>query len=561
MAGLNSALGPAQPRGQFAAIAWLRWRIFVNSLRTVRGRLELFSWVLMGLGFALFGLGGTFGLGAAAWFFVSRGTVEWLTALLWGVFLYWQLFPVMATAFSETFDASNFLRFPLAYRPYFLIRVVYGALDPSTMIGTLWLIGIAAGTGIAAPRLLPWAALVLAAFAVFNILLNRLIFAWIERWLAQRKTREIFGIVFFLFIISFQLIGPTMNYYVHHHGKSSPPELAGVAARLLPAERLLPPGLAASALARASRGEHLAALGALVLLCAYTGLSFRLLGVRMHAQYRGESLSETAGRTTSRGEKQIVRSGWRIPGVSAPVAAIIEKEFRYLSRSGPLLFLLVMPLVVLLLFRMGPASSAGRGGNFPMHRIDFMFPVGAAYALLILSGVMYNNLGVDAGGVQFFFMSPLHFRAVMLAKNLAQAAVLAMEMLFVWIGAALMFHRPAIGVTLATLAGVTFATIVNFSAGNLLSLYAPKKIDFSVFGRQRASGITAFASLGVQIVTIGLTALTLVMATHYGRLWLATLLLLALAAAAAAAYAAVLHRIDQIALDRREALFSELCRA
>ncbi|MCZ7385321.1 MAG: hypothetical protein O8C63_11320 [Candidatus Methanoperedens sp.] len=477
MAGLNSALGSAQQKGQLAAIAWLRWRIFVNSLRTVRGRLEVVSWILMVLGFALFGLGGAFGLGAAAWFFVSRGTVEWLTALLWGVFLYWQLFPVMATAFSETFDASNFLRFPLAYRPYFLIRVIYGALDPSTMIGTLWLIGIAVGTGIAAPRLLPWAALVLAVFAAFNILLNRLIFAWIERWLAQRKTREIFGIVFFLFIIGFQLTGPTINYF-RHHGKSSRPELAGVAAQLLPAERLLPPGLASSALARASQGEHLAALGAFVLLCAYAGLSLRLLGVRMRAQYRGENLSETAGRTASPGEKQVVRSGWRIPGVSAPVAAIIEKEFRYLSRSGPLLFLLVMPLVILLIFRMGPANAAGRGSHFPTHGIDFMFPVGAAYVLLMLSGVMYNNLGVDAGGVQFFFMSPLRFRAVMLAKNLAQAAVLTMEMGFVWIGAALMFHPPAIGVTLATLAGVTFATIVNFSAGNLLSLYAPKKIDF-----------------------------------------------------------------------------------
>ena len=126
MAGLNSAVRSPQPQGQFAAIAWLRWRIFVNSLRTVRGRLEMVSWILMGLGFAFFGLGGAFGLGAAAWFTVSRGTVEWLAAPLWGVFLYWQLFPVMATAFSENFDASNFLRFPLGYRPYFLLRVVYG---------------------------------------------------------------------------------------------------------------------------------------------------------------------------------------------------------------------------------------------------------------------------------------------------------------------------------------------------------------------------------------------------------------------------------------------------
>ena len=29
------------------------------------------------------------------------------------------------------------------------------------------------------------------SFAVFNILLVRAVFAWIDRWLAQRRTREI----------------------------------------------------------------------------------------------------------------------------------------------------------------------------------------------------------------------------------------------------------------------------------------------------------------------------------------------------------------------------------
>jgi ABC-2 type transport system permease protein len=277
-------------------------------------------------------------------------------------------------------------------------------------------------------------------------------------------------------------------------------------------------------------------------------------------QYRGENLGETAARAVSRGEKRAVRSGWRVPGVSAPVAAIIEKEFRYLSRSGPMLFTLIMPLVILLIFRFSTANAARRGG-FPAHFADFAFPVGAAYALLILSGVIYNRLGADGAGVQYFFLSPLRFREVMLAKNLADAAVLAVEMVFVWAGASLMFRPPPIGVTLATLAGTAFAALVNFSAGNLLSLYAPKRIDFSVFGRQRASGITAFASLGIQIVTFGLAALAVLAAVHLGRIWVATILLLALAAVASAGYTLVLRRIDRIALDQREAIFSELCRA
>jgi ABC-2 type transport system permease protein len=59
-----------QARGQFAAIAFVRWRLFVNSLRTIRGRLELVSRGFMFLGFGALGLGGSFAMGAGAWYFL-----------------------------------------------------------------------------------------------------------------------------------------------------------------------------------------------------------------------------------------------------------------------------------------------------------------------------------------------------------------------------------------------------------------------------------------------------------------------------------------------------------
>ena len=37
--------------GQFAAIAWLRWRLFQNGMRTTRGRLEVVFRIFMALGF------------------------------------------------------------------------------------------------------------------------------------------------------------------------------------------------------------------------------------------------------------------------------------------------------------------------------------------------------------------------------------------------------------------------------------------------------------------------------------------------------------------------------
>ena len=98
---------------------------------------------------------------------------------------------------------------------------------------------------IARPRALPWATIVLLTFALVNIVLARMLFAWLERWLAQRRTREILGIFFFLFILSFQLIGPLIAAYEHR----SIPKSRVLGEKLTNAQRPLPPGLAAAAIA------------------------------------------------------------------------------------------------------------------------------------------------------------------------------------------------------------------------------------------------------------------------------------------------------------------------
>jgi hypothetical protein len=40
-----------QPRQQMAAVAELRWRLFINSLRTFHGRLKLASRIFLGIVF------------------------------------------------------------------------------------------------------------------------------------------------------------------------------------------------------------------------------------------------------------------------------------------------------------------------------------------------------------------------------------------------------------------------------------------------------------------------------------------------------------------------------
>ena len=553
MAGLVPS---AATRGQLAAIARVRWQLVTNSLRTVRGRLELVSRIFMGLTITIAGLGGSFGIAVAAWYFTSHEKTEFIAVFLWLVFLFWQLFPVMASAFTETADSSNLLRFPVTYRSYFLIQLVFGSLDPATALGSLWLFGIAVGIGVAQPALFPWAALVLFSFALLNIFLTRMIFAWVERWLANRRTRELMGLLFFVLLIGFQLIGPVMS----RMGGRAYPRAFHFIGSLLPFERLLPPGLAASALSSPGSAGFAPALAALATMWGYAAIFLWLLGIRVRKQYLGENLSEAVARVSGPKEKSVARTGWKLPGLSGGVAAVFEKEARYFSRSGPLLFQFVMPIVILVVFSVIPANPRNGGQNALHSAPDFVFPVGAAYALLLIVNLSYNMFGADQAGIQFFFVSPVSFREVMLAKNLAYALILAVELVGVWLVAFALFRPPSLQITLLTLAGVLFAAPANLAVGDLMSLYAPKKIDLARFGRQRASGLTALASLGTQAVTLGLAAITFFLARQFANVWFAAFMYLLYAAATITIYAVVLRKVDAIAIQRRESLVSELCR-
>jgi ABC-2 type transport system permease protein len=545
-----------QARQQLGAVADLRWRMFVNSLRTFRGRLELASRIFIGLAFVGGGIGGAIGLGGAAWFVLLQGNAEWLGGLLWPVFLFWQLFPLMATAFTQNVESANLLRFPLSYRLYFLIRLAYGSLDPATAVGSLWLIGIDIGIGVARPSVLPWATLVLLTFAVVNLVLARMLFAWLERWLAQRRTREIMGILFFLFILSFQLIGPLIAVYEHR----SIPETRMLGQKLSNAQRPLPPGLAAAAIAGSVQpqpGSSVVTTSVIpFLLLLFYGIAFVwLLNFRLRAEYRGENLSESAGRKALTSRLPAVRPGWNLPGLPGPVAAVFEKELRYLSRSGPMLFTLIVPLFMLAVFR-----SSGKNQGLFAHAPGLTFPLGAAYSLLLLTNLSYNNLGADGSGTQFFFASPARFRQIMLGKNLAHAAVFAVEVLLVWLGTCLLYRPPSLGVTLATLAGILFVLPIDLAAGNLFSIYSPSRVEAGVFGRQRASLTTVLASFGIRGALFGMGALMLWFSRGYGNSWMELLIFLLPAAFAVALYVFAMERVDGMALNHRENLISNLGR-
>ena len=541
-----------RPRAQLAAIAGLRWRMFANSLRSSRGKAEVISRVIMTIFFGVGGFGGTLACGFAAWYFVSQGKPEMLAVMFWAVFLFWQLFPIMSTAFTNNPDSGDLLRFPLGYRAYFLIRLAYGCFDPATALGCLWLTGMLLGIAAASRLLLVWALPVVLLFAAFNLLFLQMVFAWLERWLAQRRTREIMGVLFILVMLSIQLIGPAMQHFERRPAAQKTLDL------VVSVQAFLPPGLAADAIAQVVHERFAVGASSFLFLGSMAALIGCLLHLRLRAQYRGENLNEAAAAGVKQ-EAHGLRLGWRLPGFSQIVAAVFEKEVRYLSRSGAMLLALIVPLFMLVVFRLGPARSMWH--THFMRAPDVAFPAAAAYSLLALTNIVYNSFGGDAGGIQFFFASPARFRQIVLAKNLMHAGIVLADAALAWLLITFVYGRPAFEVTVATLAGLLFAAPLNFTAGNLLSLYSPKRVDVSTIGRQRASQVTVLISLVVQLVIVAVGVAAFMLARLYNNFWIATLLFLVLAALSVSVYSVVLKRADTIAIERREALVSELCRA
>jgi ABC-2 type transport system permease protein len=215
---------------------------------------------------------------------------------------------------------------------------------------------------------------------------------------------------------------------------------------------------------------------------------------------------------------------------------------------------MLMPLVVILLLWGGRKSLL-------QHQSEFFFPIGAGYCLLVMTNVVYNSFGGDGGGIQSFLMAPVTFRQVVFAKNLAQCAVLVVEVAILLLGVSLIYRPPHLVILALTFCWYLFAAPINFGVGNLLSLYSPKKIDYAVFGRQRASETTIFASLGVQLLVMGVGALAIFLGYQYADYWIGTLILAVLAIPAIAGYLLLMRRVDAIVMTRREVLATELCKA
>ena len=562
----NNAWTADQTRAQFYAIACLRWRMLVNGFRRKGGTGELIGRIIVYPVLAGMAFGPSIGAGIAAFSFTFSGHLDHIAWLLWGTFAFCQLLNINLGQPGSTFDPTQLIRFPLRLRNYVLIRLCFGLLTPANVIGSMIAFAIALGIVIAEPHLWLYAAIALLLFNKANILFSRMVFAWVDRWLSTRHAREVFTGLIFAFSIGIQYLNFTFNpAYNHGHNHDISRRVSFILSiyhRIHPLLAWLPPELTTSSLLSAARSAFVPYLLSSVAVALYATVFFATFALRMATEFRGENLSDAANAVsaprTAKTRLAAASTAFRPSPVrrtllSPTVSTLLAKEFLYLRRNLGLFMGLVMPVVLVFFFATRLAVRSGGA--------SWLFPAALAYSLMGIIPFSFNSFGLEGAGSQFYFFAPLRLRDVVLAKNLVNILIAVLEIFVVLAIISYVAAPPPLWVVAATLLWVLTTLLVALTFGNRRSLSAPKKIDLTRATRKQTTGLSALIAVGIFLGSMAIASLLAVAAFFTHLLWALVPVFALLAAAAALLYGRGLHSIDRYALDHREQLFAELCKA
>jgi hypothetical protein len=538
---------------QIRLVAGLRWRLLRNSLRKKNNRLDVIGLILAGVLSSIFVIGLCFAFYSGAYFFLSSGRPGLLALLFWGIFVFWQVFPVFVAGFGANFDFRSLLRFPLSLSTFYIVGLAYGLADFSAVASICWLISMTLGATVAKPGVLPAMLLIVAIFLLLNVTLERLIGSWLERLLSRRRTREIFVALFVLSMVSINFVNPLVQRY----GASLRP----MGLRLIPYFSWFPPSLAGRAIAAVVQLQPASFLLASAGLLLYGVVFSIFLWRRFAAQYRGEELNETLApaRGIARPARASSEAADHLSALSPQVAAVLRKEFRYLTRNGFAFFTLLLPPLLVLLFTSQFAGKHPSVSGRPLSA-DMFFPGMMAYLILILMAPAYNSFAYEGRGIQTYFMAPLRFREVFLGKNLMLVSVLFVELGLTLAMLAWRVGLPSLPMLVATLAAMVFAIVGQLVIANWSSVNFPRKLDFGQMRGQRQSGMAVLIAFGTQLLLGGISAVILLSGRWMGNPWFPAETFAFLGAAAVAGYFASLDHLTRLAEEKKEVLIEALCR-
>ena len=550
---------------QLKLVAGLRWGLLKNSMQRKNNRWDLIGLIFAAVASGALVIGLCFAFFAGAYFFLTKGHASWIALLFWGLFLWWQVFPILVAGFGANFEFKNLLRFPLSLQAFYLLGLGYGFADFAAASAVCWMAAMVVGAAMGRFSVLPAMLVVCLLFALVNVTLERVLGSWLERVMARRRGREIFLGIFLLSMVSLNFVWPLMQRY----GTMARPTILQFASYL----DWLPGSLAGNAVGGAAtsdlRGLLIGVTGLLIWLLALSALLWQ----RFKAQYMGEELSESAAPKKRKKKNGVVLSdeviriseagrgsAWdSVPFLSPQVAGVIAKEFHYLVRNGFSFVTFLLPPIMVVFFTY---QFTGKTSPLKEHALgpEMFFPAIMAYLILILLSPAYNSFSFEGKGIQSYFMAPIRFRDVLLGKNLFLVSLVVLELTASLTVLVYRVGWPTMPRFFATIGAAVFAVTGQLTIANWSSLSFPKKMEIGKMKGQRNSGVAVWTAFGVQILVGGIATLVLLAGRWFDSPWLPVGAFLGLTVATLGGYVASLESLDHLAERKKELLIDTLCR-
>jgi ABC-2 type transport system permease protein len=395
---------------------------------------------------------------------ISRG----LAIGLMLIFLYWQLAPMISASMGASLDLKKLLVYPVPHQKLFVVEVLLRLTTCMEMILLLAgaFIGLIQNPAFGAFGAAPRVAFAFLMFVVFNLLLAAGIRSFVERLLLHKRLREIVMLFLVLLTAVPQLLLAT---------KAVPEPLkrwfAGTPA-------LVWPWAAASRVALGEDGKVIAALT----LAAWIVIAYAFGRWQFERSLRyspeGAVRNKPTGELKKDGDRSWIEGVFRLPGfvLPDPLAAIVEKELRSLSRTPRFRMVFIMGFSFGLIVWF-PMAMRHRSGGESSLATNFLTLV-SVYALTLLGQVSYlNAFGFDRSAAQVYFSLPVSIAKSLAGKNLAASFFILLEMIAVTSACLLL----RIGIPAMKIAEAFMVTAIVglylLAIGNLSSVHFPRAMN------------------------------------------------------------------------------------
>jgi len=379
------------------------------------------------------------------------------------VFLYWQLAPIVSASLGASLDLKKLLIYPVPHRQLFVIEVLLRLTTCAEMLLVLagCMIGLLRnptfGGMAAAPRIIaPF-----LAFVLFNLLLSAGLRNLLERLLTHKRVREVLMLVLVMaaalpqIYVSSRSTGALRHLFTEAPGGFWP----------------------WTALSRIALGQEIFYSSLILVWWMVAALAFGRTQFEHNLRYDAQATASATSGLNARSRSRL-EVFYRLPALFLPdpMAAIVEKELRALSRTPRFRMVFIMGFSFGLLVWL-PITFSGRGHGSSIVS-DHYLTIVSVYALTLLGQVSYlNTFGFDRSAAQIYFSVPVSIAQALAGKNIAAVLFILVEMLAVTLASLVLRIAIAPGKLAEAFIVTAIVGVYLLAIGNMASVHFPRAMN------------------------------------------------------------------------------------